>query len=141
MQPEPYNLKCDMARIVLCVDDDPDDRELIRNAIFKVDPSYTVAYATNGKEAVQYLTGALESELPCLIIMDINMPVMDGKQAVIEIKKNKKLSGVPIVVFTTSSHPADLKFCQKYGVELVTKPANFLQITSEAERLLQHCAE
>jgi CheY-like chemotaxis protein len=130
-----------MARIVLCVDDDPDDRELIRNAIFKVDPSYTVACATNGKEALQFLIRSLESELPCLIILDLNMPVMDGKQTVVEIKKNKKLSEIPIVVFSTSSHPSDLHFCQANGVELVTKPANFVQITSEAERLLQHCAE
>jgi CheY-like chemotaxis protein len=130
-----------MARIVLCVDDDPDDRELIRNAIFKVDPSYSVAYATNGKEALDYLLRALESELPCLMILDINMPVMDGKQAIIEIRKNKQFSVVPIVVFSTSSHPSDKLFCQKHGVELVTKPANFLQITSEAEKLLQHCAE
>src|SRR5579872_5676110 len=55
-----------MSRIVLCVDDDPDDRELIRNAIFKIDPSFTVADATNGKEALQYLTRAERSELPCL---------------------------------------------------------------------------
>jgi CheY-like chemotaxis protein len=130
-----------MARIVLCVDDDPDDRDLIRNAIFKVDPSYTVAYATNGKEAVSYLIRSLNTELPCLIIMDINMPVMDGKQAVVEIKKIEKLSVVPIVVFSTSNHPSDLLFCERHGVELVTKPANFNQITSEAERLLQHCAE
>jgi CheY-like chemotaxis protein len=130
-----------MARIVLCVDDDPDDRELIRNAIFRVDPSYTVAHATNGKEALIYLARASETELPCLVILDINMPVMDGKQAVVEIKKNKKFSEMPIVVFSTSSHPADLRFCLEYGVELVTKPANFQQITSEAERLLQHCAE
>ena len=68
-----------MARIVLCVDDDPDDRELIRNAIFNVDPSYSVAYSTNGKEALLYLTAALETELPCLVILDLNMPVMDGK--------------------------------------------------------------
>lgn len=130
-----------MARIVLCVDDDPDDRELIRNAIFKVDPSYTVAHATNGKEALQYLKRATETELPCLVILDINMPVMDGKQAVVEIKKNEKWSQMPIVVFSTSSHPSDLNFCQQWGVELVTKPANFNQITSEAERLLQHCSE
>jgi len=130
-----------MARIVLCVDDDPDDRELIRNAIFKVDPSYTVAYATNGKEALQYMMRAAETELPCLVILDINMPVMDGKQFLVEIKKNKKWNQVPIVVFSTSSHPTDIYFCQKYGVELVTKPANFKQITCEAERLLQHCAE
>jgi CheY-like chemotaxis protein len=130
-----------MARIVLCVDDDPDDRELIRNAIFKVDPSYSVAYTTNGKEALRYLTTALETELPCLVILDLNMPVMDGKQALIEIKKNLKLNEVPIVVFSTTSHPADLYFCQKYGVELVTKPDNFAQITTEVERLLQHCSE
>jgi CheY-like chemotaxis protein len=130
-----------MARIVLCVDDDPDDRDLIRNAIFKVDPSYSVAYATNGKEALSYLTQSLKTELPCLIIMDINMPVMDGKQTVAEIKKIEKLKEVPIVVFTTSNHPSDLQFCQRHGVELVTKPANFVQITTEAERLLQHCSE
>ena len=84
-----------MARIVLCVDDDPDDRELIRNAIFKVDPSYTVA----------------------------------------------QLDVIPIVVFSTSNHPSDQNFCRLYGVEFVTKPANFKQITAEAARLLQHCAE
>jgi CheY-like chemotaxis protein len=130
-----------MARIVLCVDDDPDDRELIRNAIFNVDPSYTVTHATNGKEALSYLIRAEESELPCLVIMDINMPVMDGKQALTEIRKHKKLNAVPIVVFSTSNHPSDLNFCLKHGVELVTKPVNFRQITSEAERLLQHCTE
>jgi CheY-like chemotaxis protein len=130
-----------MARVVLCVDDDPDDRELIRNAIFKVDPSYTVAHATNGQEALQYLIRAADSELPCLVILDINMPVMDGKQAVVEIKKNKKLSKLPIVVFSTSNHPSDFNFCQSHGVELVTKPTNFKLITREAERLLQHCAE
>ena len=130
-----------MARIVLCVDDDPDDRELIRNAIFEIDPSYSVAVATNGKEALQYLARAEESEFPCLVILDINMPVMDGKQVVVEMKKNEKWSQVPIVVFSTSSHPSDLSFCEKYGVELVTKPANFRQIANEAERLLQHCAE
>jgi CheY-like chemotaxis protein len=130
-----------MARIVLCVDDDPDDRELIRNAIFNVDPSYTVAHATNGKEAILYLTRAEDSEFPCLVILDINMPVMDGKQALAVIKKNEKWNHVPVVVFSTSSHPADLQFCERYGVELVTKPANFNQITMEAERLLQHCAE
>jgi CheY-like chemotaxis protein len=130
-----------MARIVLCVDDDPDDRELIRNAIFKVDPSYTVAHATNGKEALQYLTRAEESALPCLVILDINMPVMDGKQTLVEIKSNDKWNQLPIVVFSTSAHPSDLFFCQQFGVELVTKPANFNQITVEAERLLQHCAE
>jgi CheY-like chemotaxis protein len=130
-----------MARIVLCVDDDPDDRELIRNAIFKVDPSYSVAYATNGKDALQFLNRSQAKDLPCLIILDINMPVMDGKQALAEIRKNKEWDEIPIVVFTTSSHPTDFAFCELYDVEMITKPANFTQITYEAEKLLRHCSE
>ncbi|HEX3767072.1 MAG TPA: response regulator, partial [Puia sp.] len=97
-----------MARIVLCVDDDPDDRELIRNAIFRVDPSYTVAHATNGKEALQFLHRATETDLPCLVILDINMPVMDGKQTLAEIKRHDKWNEVPVVMFSTSAHPSDL---------------------------------
>jgi len=85
-----------MSRIVLCVDDDPDDRELIRNAIFKVDPSYTVVYATNGKEALQYLSLQDGKDLPCLVILDINMPVMDGKQTLIELARLELRNNVGI---------------------------------------------
>jgi CheY-like chemotaxis protein len=130
-----------MGRIVLCVDDDPDDWELIRSAIFDIDPSYIIDYAANGKEAIQYLDDAKNIELPCLIIVDINMPVMDGKQTVMEIKKTPELSQIPIVVFSTSNHPLDLSFCKRYGVEMVTKPANLKQISQEAKRLLHYCDE
>jgi CheY-like chemotaxis protein len=130
-----------MTRTVLCVDDDPDDRELIKNAIADIDPSFEIAFAENGRDALGYLQQATSSELPCLIIMDINMPIMDGKQAIVEIKKRPELSDIPLVVFTTSSHPADLSFCLRYDVELVMKPSSLKQITREAKRLLQHCSE
>ncbi len=129
-----------MVRIVLCVDDDPDDREVIQSAIYEVDPSLTVVHAENGKVALEWLNNSKNPDLPCLIIIDINMPVMDGKQTVREIKMNNKLSKIPVVVFTTSSHPSDQHFCKQYGVEMITKPINFRQITFETERILQHCS-
>ena len=130
-----------MGRTVLCVDDDPDDRDLIRSAIFDIDPSYKIAYAENGRDALKYLKDSLNAELPCLIIMDINMPIMDGKQTIVEIKKRPELDHIPLVVFSTSNHPSDLSFCKRYNVELVMKPTSLRQITQEAQRLLHHCAE
>lgn len=130
-----------MGRTVLCVDDDPDDRDLIQNAIFDIDPSFTVDFAENGRDALIYLKNSVNTGLPCLIIMDINMPIMDGKQAIAEIKKWEKLNRIPLVVFSTSSHPADLNFCKRYDVELVVKPSSLRKITEEAQRLLHHCAK
>jgi CheY-like chemotaxis protein len=130
-----------MGRIVLCVDDDPDDRELIRSAVFNVDPSYRMAFATNGSEAIKYLLDSIDTELPCLIILDINMPGMDGKETILEIKKNPELMEIPVVVFSTSNHPSDQRFCEKIGVELVTKPASLKQITQEAKKLLHYCED
>ncbi len=130
-----------MGRIVLCVDDDPDDRELIRSAIFNIDPEYIVAFSTNGREAMKFLLDSIETELPCLIILDINMPIMDGKQTILEIKKTPELSQIPIVVFSTSNHPSDERFCKQMGVEMVTKPANLKQISQEAQKLLHYCQD
>ena len=100
-----------MARIVLCVDDDPDDRELIRNAIFKVDPSYTVAHATNGKEALQFLQRADGTELPCLVIMDINMPVMNGWEFMEEFVKIRSTiqKKIDIYILSSSTDSVDIQ--------------------------------
>ncbi|MDQ3682761.1 MAG: response regulator, partial [Bacteroidota bacterium] len=61
-------------RVVLCVDDDADDREMVSNTIFEIDPSFKVVHAENGIEAIEYLSKAkVADDLPCLVILDINM--------------------------------------------------------------------
>src|SRR6476620_1410652 len=105
---------------VLCVDDDEDDQLIVSETILEIDDSIEVATALNGHEALAFLDQAkTNDDLPCLIIMDINMPLMDGKQALVEIKKDKELDQVPIVMFTTSSSQLDMAFCEKYGVEFI----------------------
>src|SRR5918998_1242608 len=110
---------------VLCVDDDIDDQLIVLETIQEIDDSIEVATALNGHEALDFLEKAKsEGDLPCLIIMDINMPLMDGKQTLIEIKKDKDLDGIPVVMFTTSSSQLDVAFCERYGVDFITKPIN-----------------
>lgn len=122
---------------VLCVDDDEDDQLIVLDTIQEIDGSIEVATALNGQEALEFLNHAKSNgELPCLIIMDINMPLMDGKQALVEIKKDKELDNVPVVMFTTSSSQLDMAFCEKYGVEFITKPINMQDFRNSIQRLL-----
>jgi CheY-like chemotaxis protein len=116
-------------RVVLCVDDDPDDRELICYTIGEIDPSIKIAHAEDGVEAISYLSRAkAEAALPCLVILDINMPRMDGKQTLAEMKKDTELKALPVVVFSTSNNPTDKMYCMR-------------NMHYEIKKVLQHCAE
>lgn len=127
-------------QIVLCVDDDADDQMMVLDTISELDPSVRVASALNGMEAMSFLYGAKErNDLPCLVIMDINMPLMDGKQALALIKKDDGLSKVPVVLFTTSSSELDKSFAARYGVELITKPIKHQELYHSVKRLLSMC--
>ena len=128
-------------RTILCVDDDADDREIIGMVIKKIDSNYHVVHAENGLEAHTYLNAAKQNgNYPCLIILDINMPVMDGKETLVELRKDEVLRKIPVAMFTTSTSHADKTFFLELGVEMVTKPADYSTITEEVEKLLTHCA-
>lgn len=93
-------------KTVLHVDDDPDDRELIAEAIRDADNLLAVHQENNGNAGLKYLRQCkIEGHLPCLIILDINMPEMDGRQAAKMIKADSNLREIPLIIFTTSSYP------------------------------------
>jgi CheY-like chemotaxis protein len=130
----------DSLRIVLCVDDDPDDREIVCRTIEELDSTIKVIHAGDGVEAIDYLSKVKNThEQPCLVILDMNMPRMDGKQTLSKIKKDQELSDLNVVIFTTSNSPIDKTFCAQYGVELITKPDNVSTIKEQVRRLLQYC--
>ncbi len=129
-------------RTVLCVDDDADDREIVCTVINDIDPSVKVIHAENGLIAHQLLQSAKSKEdFPCLIILDINMPVMNGKETLVEIKKDTALSNIPVAMFSTSSSEAEKTFFSTYGVELVTKPSDMESIFDEVKKLLSYCSD
>ena len=131
----------DSPRTVLCVDDDLDDRELVCDAIGQIDPSLQVIHASDGYQAMEYLYMAKEQAvLPCLVILDINMPKFDGKATLAAIKNDEQLRKIPVVMFSTSNNLMDKMYCERYGVELVTKPSTLHNLHYEVKRLLQHCA-
>jgi CheY-like chemotaxis protein len=133
-------MKSHHKRFVLCIDDDTDDRLIICEAIRDIDPTLSVVEVGNGVEAKKFLQQAkLTGELPCLVILDINMPLMDGKETLKEIKNDITLRHLPVVFYTTSSNPRDESFSREYGVELVTKPCSYNLIVSGLKEILSRC--
>jgi CheY-like chemotaxis protein len=125
---------------ILCVDDDLDDQLLVCETVRDINPAFKVETALNGVEALDYLKSVKgTSELPCIIILDINMPGMDGKQTLVQIKKDENLRALPLFMFSTSSSKIDKLFCESYGVDLFTKPDNVNDLTLIVKKFLCSC--
>jgi len=113
-------------KLLLCVEDDHDDSLWIGEISAEVDPKIVFVAKPNGRDALLFLDHQKEqNHLPCLILLDLNMPLMDGKETLLAIKKDPELREIPVVVFTTSSSKKDELFCEKHGAEMITKPQSF----------------
>jgi CheY-like chemotaxis protein len=127
---------------ILCIDDDADDLQLLKEAIETIDASFIILQAQNGEEGLAQLKKLkAQNTLPCLIILDINMPKMDGRQTFQLIRADDGLASVPVVIFSTSSSPMDKMFFTKKDVEYFTKPISFQEFTDAAKKLLQSCKQ
>ena len=124
---------------ILYAEDDPDDFRLLHDALLLADASLQIIRANDGEEALKILQSAEDHMLPCLIILDINMPKMDGRQAIRLIKAEPRMQRIPIVAFTTSTNPLDMLLCEKLQVDCFSKPGNIVEIETMAERLLDYC--
>ena len=89
------------------IDDDIDDQEIFALVLKSINPSITCITANDGIEAVTKLTGE-ETFNPDYIFLDLNMPRMDGKQCLQEIRKISRLNGTPVIIYSTSSNQRDI---------------------------------
>jgi CheY-like chemotaxis protein len=124
---------------IIWVDDDPDDIYLIRQVLKESQYDVNLVNLQNGKEVIDMLSSTPRPEFPCLIVLDINMPVMDGKQTLSFLKRNKEMNSIPVVMFSTSDSPTDKMFCQHFGSQLITKPSTYTALKHSVESLLKRC--
>ncbi len=118
--------------VILMADDDEDDQLMARDA-FETNRLHNVLYfVKDGIELMDYLrrqgnfSDPSTSQRPGLILLDLNMPLMDGREALKEIKSDPELHSIPIVVLTTSSAEEDIIKTYEYGVNsFITKPVTF----------------
>ncbi len=117
---------------ILVADDDADDRLMIKDAFQESLIRNEIKFVRDGEELIDYLNrkgqyqDATQNPLPGLILLDLNMPRKDGREALREIKANPALRHIPIVVLTTSRAEEDVYRTYSMGVNsFVTKPVTF----------------
>ncbi len=117
---------------ILLADDDEDDRMLAIDALREAKLANDIATVTDGEELMDYLKRRGEysdpssSPRPGLILLDLNMPKKDGREALDEIKADPELRRIPIVVLTTSEAEEDILRTYELGVNsFITKPVSF----------------
>ena len=125
---------------ILHIDDDPDDQQLFKSAIKRVDAYSEIVVAENGAEGIEYLLLMKErNTLPCIIVLDINMPKVNGRETCLAIKKDDVLAAIPLIIFSTSNSALDRLFFENKDVVYITKPTEFDQIVEVANELLDKC--
>ncbi len=134
--------------LVLLADDDAEDRMLVMEALEETCIGDSVKFVEDGEELLDYLLhrGRFSEQgkfpLPSLILLDLNMPRKDGREALMEIKAHERLRRIPVVVLTTSGAEEDILGTYHLGVNsFITKPVTFASLAATMDTLCQYWFE
>ncbi|MFY0584086.1 response regulator [Cystobacter fuscus] len=130
---------------ILMADDDPDDRDFARSAMQESRLANELRFVEDGEELINYLrrlgryANPKDSPRPGLILLDLNMPRKDGREALREIKSDPALKNIPIVVLTTSKAEEDILRSYNLGANcFITKPVTFDGLVEVVKVLNRH---
>jgi CheY-like chemotaxis protein len=117
---------------ILLADDDEEDRALALDAMRECDLGDQMKFAVDGQDLLDYLhhegrwTDPVQAPRPGIILLDLNMPRLDGREALAHIRADESLRRIPVVVLTTSNDEADVLHTYDLGVNsFITKPVTF----------------
>ena len=111
--------------IILCIDNDSEDIDFFGDALKKVDPAISFLSAVGGKDALSLLSSIGDHEqLPAYIFLDVNMPQMNGKETLIEIRKDHRYDSVQIVMLSTGLNAGNSEEYKQLGANHFMSKAN-----------------
>ena len=131
--------------VLLMAEDDPEDRLLAERAFSRSGVNCELRTVEDGRQLMDYLNRCGDyadpaaSPTPAMILLDLNMPVMDGQEVLTQLKASECLRGIPVVVLTTSSADADVKRCYDLGASsYIVKPASPARFSKLVEDLWRY---
>lgn len=124
---------------ILYAEDDYDDFIILADAFKSYNEDIELVRAENGLKVIDYLKRIPSPDnYPGLIILDLNMPVMDGKETLIRLKSLNQYNDIPVVIFTTSSDIRDKRILEQYDVPFYTKPISYQDMKPMVEMFVAH---
>ena len=112
---------------IIVVDDDQEDQMIMLDYFKESGLDQSVMFMQDGRQLINYLNDLPEqSSLPPLIVMDLNMPIVNGTQTLMTIKRNSRFRDVPVIILSTSENENEKRKCLSMGaVEYLVKPSTY----------------
>ena len=136
----PQNFEPDNSKLILIGEDDLDDQEFLKEIFSSIDPSFSIVFASNGTEMLSYLEEAGIHHLPCLILLDYNMPGLNGVEILKELKSRPRYNAIPKIIWSTSKSTNYRDICLEMGAnEYLVKPSNVNDLIETCRYMLSTC--
>jgi len=120
---------------ILLVEDDPGHARLIEKNLRRANITNDIVKATDGQQAVDYLFGNGRA-LALLVLLDLNMPVLDGYQVLERMKADERTKHIPVIMLTTTDDSREVSRCYELGCNVyITKPVDYGQFSDAIRKL------
>ena len=128
------------SRFILLGEDDADDQEMLKEVFASIDASFILFFVNNGSEILSALEKLKDDQMPCLIVLDYNMPGLSGADILRELSTNERYKNIPKVVWSTSGSEKFRSICLELGaIDYVIKPNNLKDLEKVVHYMLSLC--
>lgn len=129
-----------VTRTIFLAEDDIDDQEFLLDALMSIDPSIRLLPFSSGLKFVTRLHETADEHLPCLIVLDYNIPEMNGAEILEQLKLHSRYADIPKIVWSTSDSQHYRETCLACGARAyLVKPSSIVGINEIARQMLAYC--
>jgi CheY-like chemotaxis protein len=128
------------SRTIFLAEDDVDDQEFLTDALLSIDPAINLISFSSGLKFINRLSETEDGQLPCLIVLDYNIPEINGAEILAQLKKIDRFAAIPKVVWSTSDSQLFRENCLACGAKAyLVKPSSINGIKEIAKEMLRFC--
>lgn len=126
-------------KLILIGEDDIDDEEILEEIFLSIDPSIKLTFINDGQKLVSSLENETTKNLPGLIILDYNMPHLNGAEILKCLQENEKVKNIPKIIWSTANAEGFKNICLQLGAyEYLVKPSRFSDLESMIKQMLSY---
>jgi len=128
------------SKFILCGEDDKDDEDLLKEIFSGIDGSFSLFFVNNGRRLVSALDQLPDDKLPCLLVLDYNMPELNGAEILKELKNTSRYNSIPKIIWSTSGAEMYKQLCLNLGAaDYVIKPSNVNELERIVKYMISYC--
>ncbi|MFI5132184.1 MAG: response regulator [Chitinophagales bacterium] len=128
------------SKLILIGEDDLDDQEFLKEIFLSVDDSFSLIFASNGPEVLSVLEKIEDTQLPCLVVLDYNMPGSNGAEILQVLKDNSRYDSIPKIIWSTSRSDMYKDICLEMGAnDYLVKPSSVSELVEICRYMISTC--